>query len=155
MFLDAKILELYENIKFYDRYKSICENNRFESSLLEKQDRNRVLKLFRDLGYEPKYIAKESFYKVSSELNDYEFYYHIGLKYGIAEIIFGSLNKNNGSRYGGVCSRVCKLVKMSKGEDLNPIKPANFTNYEQLYLIIKESLSLYEDFKAAILELNP
>lgn len=155
MVLDVKILELYEKIKFYDRYKTICENNRFEDDLLEKQDKREVLKLFQNFGYESKYIAKESFYKISTELNGYKFYFHIGLKYGIIEIIFGSLSKTEDSRLGGVCSRICKLIKRSKGENPDPIKPPNFTNYEQLSEILKESLSLYEDFKKAVLELQP
>ena len=79
----------------------------------------------------------------------------MGLKYGIAEIIFGADHISSGTKIGGVPNRLCKLIAISKGEVHEPIKPPNFTNYEELGSILKESLSLYKDFKNEVLKIKP
>lgn len=155
MILENQILRLYDNINFYDRYESLSKKHRSKKVLLEKQDQNNVINLFNDLGYTAKYISKEKFYQIKEKSNDYEFYFHISLKYGISEIIFGVINQIKNVRIGGVSSRVCKLIKRSKGEIPEPIGPANFSSYEELTSILKESLSLYEDFKTEVLKLQP
>ncbi len=161
--ISDKLMAVYRTINYYDRYKQLSEKYNTEEECLEKTDKKNVLELFKKLGYTAKYKARERFYQVLEETNGVQFYFHVGLQYGLTEFIFGVLREEDengnkkGELIGGKISRVCSLIKLTETDDINVYKstrisPPRFRTYEELKSILEESLSLYEDLKQEILK---
>jgi len=153
MQLDKNIVRLYDNINYYNRYKILSDSYR-NGDGLEKQDKSKVIDIISELGYSAKYMSKEKFYRIFESPEEYEFYFHIALKYGLCEIIFGATHKKTEKHIGGVIHGVCKLIEISREEITEGyIKSPIFKDYEELKEILKEAFSLYEDFKAEVVKL--
>lgn len=155
MVLSKDQLAIFEKINFYDRYLSLGRKYQADNKL-EKQDKQKIFDLFSKLRYPAQYFKKENFYK-TEDISEgiYKFYFRVCLKYGVCEIIFGVQNQNTELNTGGVATRTCKLIKRARQEELvDTIRHPSFSNYEELESILKESLSLYEDFKTEVLKLQ-
>ena len=152
--LSEKMIFLYERINFYNRYKELSNSFRSDERL-KKVDKNLIIDFLEKLNYEVKYFTKEKFFQVKQSIDSYNFYYHLSPRNGLAEIILGTVDSKNNS-IGGVIHGTCKLIEISKKEQTDGyIKMPAFSSHEELELILKESLSLYEDFKTGVLELQP
>ncbi len=155
--MDSKIIQLYDSFGFSEKYKNIAVKYSVDrDSRLKKGDKKRVLEIFKKIGYEAKFDTKERFYKVRIIENQYDFYFHIDLKYGLFELITGVIDISSKEHLiGGVAASIYDdiLIEKQIHEDSMPLP--SIGTYEDLELILKESLSLYEDFKSAVLEMQP
>lgn len=145
--MNIKEYELYSNIKFTERYKSLSESFRSENELIYTNEE--VIKIIEELGYTAKFVKKNNFFKVEQIEFKIKFYLNISLKYSITELIIGAtdLQKDNFIT-GGPFGALYKDLKYKEGQETvdGIMKPA-FENYFQLKKILKIAFDIYEDFK--------
>ena len=148
--LSKKAMSVYGAINFYDRYKALSEDFGGDK-FLRKQDRSKVTKLLKELGYSAKYFTGEQFYQILEEDETYEYYFHLSVKYGVCELIFGATNKKTQEHVGDTAAGVCKDIELTKGQVIDGfIRGARFADYEVLTEILKRAFGIYEDFKEAV-----
>jgi hypothetical protein len=152
MELNSKEYQIYKNIDFVKRFESLSKNFQYEDRLDYANDE--VLNLIIKLGYKAKYIKSENFFKIEEKVNGIKFYLNTCLKYSNAELIIGATDISKDQFItGSVFSRLYKLIKFAEGVNLEEnIKMPKFRTYEDLEAILKESFSIYEDFKAELLK---
>lgn len=153
--ISKRELEIFEKINLYERHSNLSNQYNFEDTF-ENYSNEEAIRIVEDLGYSAKYRKKENFFQVIETINEMKFYFHFSLKYGIVEIIIYWECKNDKDIWGGgTFSRLCKLIKMSKNEELKEnVKYARFRNYEDLKNILKEYFLIYEDLKAEVLKVD-
>ncbi len=152
MQLDSLLRPVLRNINFEERYKNLSERYPFTNESYEKYSNEEVLSIFESLGYKVKFDKRENFFGNKEKVKGYDFTFNISLKYGLTELIW-SIRKNDKIMIlGGPWSVIIRLL--NDGKKSNIKKPC-FRNYEDLECILKESLSLYEDFKKEVLKLQP
>ena len=123
-------------------------------NLIEKVDKNTVLKIFEEIGYSAKYKTKEKFYQITEINQGKIFYFHTSLLRGRVELIFGLKEDFNGEHLGGQISGVCKRIELNKGIHSDGyLRYSTFNSYDELKSILSLSLQLYEDLKEEILKL--
>ncbi|CAL2107145.1 conserved hypothetical protein [Tenacibaculum sp. 190524A02b] len=156
--LNERQMNFYDSLNYYDRCVALSKKYHKEEDGLEKTDKTQVINLIEALDYKAKYKRKENFYQILDEKNDIKFYFHFSLKYGLVEVIFGTLREtdNNGEKIGdeigGLIGNVCGLIKYTESNDIEiykqtRIKKPVFQNYDELKIILQDYLSFYEDFK--------
>lgn len=149
MSLDIKILAIYDNIDYYNRLIDLCKSYKTENHL-EKTDKNKVLKIFSDFGYlKTKYKTNEKFYQIKECIENLEFYFHVSLRYGVFELMFGVIQVSPKEHLaGGAFGRVLKQIRSNKDNLLElPDNRPSFSSYNELKEILESALNLYEDFK--------
>lgn len=154
MQLNEKLKNILLDINFEQSYKLISEKNLLidgENSF-ENYSNNEVLSIFKSLGYLPKFKKRENFFENKERLENYEFIFNISLKYGLVELIWALKKDNELLDLGGPWSVIIRLLNDGVR---TKIKKPSFKNYKDLESILKDSLSLYEDFKSAVLEMQP
>jgi hypothetical protein len=144
-------IEIYKNINFYNRYKSISNSNQFENTF-ENFSKEEVLNIIKKIGYIAKYYKKGNFFEIKEVIKEVKFYFNINLKYGLVELIIGATNvKTNSFIMGGVFGHISDEIKQSqKTNNEEKIYLPSFRNYDDLELILKDAFSIYEDFKNEI-----
>ncbi len=155
--MNSELIQLYDDFGFIEKYKNIATRHiTNRDSRLKKSDKKRVLEIFEKMGYKAKYDNKERFYKVRIIESKYDFYFHIDIKYGLFELLIGVIDANSkkhliGGGVAGIYDDI--LVAKQINEERMPLP--SIGSYEDLESILKESLSLYEDFKKEVLKLKP
>ena len=155
MELSKKELEIFEKINLYDRYRDINNLYRFEETF-ENYSNDEVIKIVKELGYTAKYRKKENFFQIIETTSKIKFYFHFSLKYGLVEIIiYWEYKKNKDVWGGGDFAGLCKLIEISRGEEMEGyIRKPCFRNYEDLKNILREYFLIYEDFKTEVLKVD-
>lgn len=153
-------LRLYSNINYYDRYKKLSQSFRKKEDALQEINNDKVIQIIENKGYKVRYNSKESFFKINENINEHNFYFHVSLKRGLVEFIFGLLRKSDesgmkiGDQIGGTISRTCKLIEINKGIESNGyIEYPVFSDYNELKEILQEGLSLFEDLKSETIKI--
>ncbi|TJY37939.1 hypothetical protein [Pontimicrobium aquaticum] len=153
MKLLPEIKLILENIKFENTYRTISKNYSVDKEeMLENHSIEKVLSIFKSLNYSFKYNKKEKFYGLNQSVEDYLFTFNISLRYGIVEFIWALRKNGELITLGGPWAFIIRLL--NNGDKAN-IKKPSFSNYEDLESILKEGLSLYEDFKLEVLKIEP
>lgn len=152
MELNSKEYGIYKNINFIVRYETLSNSFQFEDRLDYTNDN--VLNLLNVLGYKAKYVKSNNFFKIEERINGLKFYLNICLKYSNAELIIGAVDiVSDHFITGSVFGRLYKLIKYAEGIDLQEnIRDPKFRTYEDLEAILKETFSIYEDFKKELLK---
>ena len=155
MELSKKELEIFEKINLYDRYRDINNLYRFEETF-ENYSNDEVIKIVKELGYTAKYRKKENFFQIIETTSKIKFYFHFSLKYGLVEIIiYWEYKKNKDIWGGGDFAGLCKLIEISRGEEMEGyIRKPCFRNYEDLKNILREYFLIYEDLKTEVLKVD-
>lgn len=148
--LSEEAVAKFNSINLLERFKAISEAFQTDTPL-ENYSIDKVLELFENLGYGFKYDKKESFFGLKSLEDGYDFRFNLVLKYGIVETIIWAKNIETEEQYGGVFSRLMKLIQKSNGvKEIARIGYPRFSNYEDLEKIVRELMLIYEDFKAVL-----
>ncbi|WP_111307777.1 hypothetical protein [Confluentibacter sediminis] len=157
MAIENNMIKLYDDIDFCSRYKDIATKYKVENrdNRLKKIDKKKVLEIFDSLGYEAIFNTKESFYKVRIIKFEYDFYFHVDIRSGLYELIFGVICKDSKKHIGGVIADVYDDILRVKQIEEESMSLPSFSNYEELESMLKESLSLFVDFKVGVLKLKP
>lgn len=146
-------IKIYESMNFYNRYERLSKRYQLENCF-ENYANDKVIALYEELGYKAKHIKNNNFFKIEEKIDNIKFYFHTCLKYGNAELIMGASDiKNDVFLIGGTFAGIMKEIEISKNAYKDGyIRYPKFSNYEDLYEILKTSLSIYEDFKAEVLK---
>lgn len=149
-----KQLRIYENINFCSRYENLSKKNQFENTF-ENYSNDEVVRIIEKIGHRAKFIKNGNFFKIEEKAFGIKFYFHINLKYGFTELIIGATNIELdefilGGPFGGIFK---DIAYVKDGEEKSVRKP-KFSTYEELQEILKEALSIYEDFKVEFLKQN-
>lgn len=153
MDLTIKEYILLNKIKFDVRYKELSKKNQFELTF-ENYSNEEIIKIIDNLGYKSKYYKSGNFFKIEEKISDVLFYLNISLKYGLTEFIIGGTKITTKQFiYGGTFGNIFKDMNyfIDKVENDTVSKPS-FRNYDDLQIILKEALSIYEDFKYEFLK---
>ena len=149
-------VKIFSNINFYERFKSLSDETRKNDERLEKVEKKVVLNILEDLGCESNFVSKGQFYRIVDTVNNWDFNLHLGLKYGVVEVILGCKNNSSNLVFGGPASLICESIEYSKGiKSDGLVKKPSFDTYEILREIFKEVISLYEDMKGETLINHP
>jgi len=99
---------------------------------------------------------KENFFQIIETTSKIKFYFHFSLKYGLVEIIiYWEYKKNKDVWGGGDFAGLCKLIEISRGEEMEGyIRKPCFRNYEDLKNILREYFLIYEDLKTEVLKVD-
>ncbi|WP_347921812.1 hypothetical protein [Pontimicrobium sp. SW4] len=144
---------ILENIKFENLYRNISEKySASKEETLESYSNEKVLSIFTSLSYSFIYNKKEKFYGLNQSIGDYLFTFNISLRYGLVEFIWVLRKNGELITLGGPWAFIIRLLNNG---DKTDIKKPSFSNYEDLESILKEGLSLYEDFKSEVLKIKP
>ena len=147
-----KIRQILENVKFEDSYRNISEKYSVDrDETFENHSYEKVLLILKSLDYNFKYNKRERFYELNQSINDYEFTFNISLKYGLVEFIWALRKNKELITLGGPWAFIIRLLNHGKKTD---IKKPSFKNYDALESILKESLSIYEEFKSEVISLK-
>lgn len=139
---------LYRNIDFYNRYNCFREKYKDVEPNLEKYEVNLVLNIFKNIGYDNvRFMKSGSFFKIKEKQKPYEFYFHVSLKYGVCELIIGGENLLTKTFVGSVFGGIMRDILKFEGKEEKRFPLPGYRNYYDLKIILKESLSIYEDFK--------
>ena len=155
MELSKKELEIFEKINLYERHSNISNQYRFEETF-ENYSNEKVIEIVKELGYTAKYRRKENFFQIIETTSKIKFYFHFSLKYGLVEIIiYWEYKKNKDVWGGGDFAGLCKLIEISRGEEMEGyIRKPCFRNYEDLKNILREYFLIYEDLKTEVLKVD-
>lgn len=154
MYLSEQAKKLYEKICLYNRFESLSKKFPVDLDTLEKYSIEEAKSIIENLGYTVRFIKKETFFKVEQVLGDYEFHYHISLKWGHVELIIGGKNTKSGISEGSVFGDICQRIDLEMGVSNPPlIKKPGFRNYDELTEILKEAFDIYEDFKTEFMKI--
>ena len=155
MELSKKDLEIYEKINLYKRHYTLSVQNNYESTF-ENYSNEKVIEIVKELGYTAKYRKKENFFQIIETTSKIKFYFHFSLKYGLVEIIiYWEYKKNKDIWGGGDFAGLCKLIEISRGEEMEGyIRKPCFRNYEDLKNILREYFLIYEDLKTEVLKVD-
>lgn len=136
-----------KRIQLYERYKKLCAEYSTKD-YLETQDKKKVLTILKELGYSSKYVTGERFFQIKEVKSEFEFYFHLSLRYGVTDIIFGGTYLESDYYLGGPVHHLWKVLHSERGGDYDEtlVKPA-FSNYNELREILNKAFKLYEDFK--------
>ncbi len=148
MTTDSRIINVFQKINFLNRYSELFNETEFKDRL-KKVDKTEVLNLFKKLGIDNvKYKSGENFYQIKEQSDMLEFYFHISIKGGIYELIFGVFQLSPkqhlaGGSAGSIYDEIVRFEKL----DVERVKTPIFSTKEQLKEMLDKSLSIYEDFK--------
>lgn len=151
--MNNKEYEIYKKISFIERYEKLSV--KFHSENEFKYSNEEVIKIIAKIGYSILYVKKYNFFKFEEKIENYKFYFHFSLKYGLAELIIGTTNlKTDIFITGGSFGNLYEDVKyFETKKELKVYKPS-FKNYQDLEEILKEAFSIYEDFKTEVLKIE-
>ncbi len=143
------IVAEYMKIDFVNRYKNLCiKYNDYNNSLRGNQTEI-YSSVFCELGYNVKYFKRETFYKFEEKLEDYRFVLQFVLKDGLVEaMIYPEINNTfcvPDGRFDFVAKEIDNSFERRK------YTLPNYSNKEELELILKEIFSIYEDLKTELI----
>ncbi len=145
-FLNSLESSIYESINFISRYHNLYSKYNNWDSRVSKIDKKEVQSILGIYNYSFKYIDGTYYFKEFIE----SFIFHVGIQVkGGVPILTINIEKDNifFPFKGGNITRAYKLLN-----NLETALIVTFINYEQLGEIIKEYLSIYEDFKIMFLK---
>ncbi len=144
---------------FCDRLEAISKDfgDQPGRETLEGTKKTVVFDIFDELGYKPKYYHSENFYQLMGVTNGYEFYYHMSCKYGVVEQFFGVTNESTQEHFGTLEHGLCRdgYTEIHGHKIRNSIPYPRFHDLIELLNILKRGLSIYEDFKKAVIDQRP
>lgn len=149
--LTDKSLEIFNEINLFERFKTISLS--YQNEPMSDYSNEKVNDILESTGIDFKYFKSEGFYGVKFLEKGYDIRFNLSFKYGIVEPIMWAKNTDTKEQFGGVFSRLIKLIqKLNNEENIIKIMYPKFSNYEELKLIIFEFKSIFEDFKKELLK---
>lgn len=146
LLLNEFATQVFTKIHLAERYSKLCDLFSDFDGRLSRVDRKEIIKLLRPYMYSFKYIDN-SYYFIEN-FNEVTFHIKLKVKGGTTHIVFNV--EESGEFYdfrGGDIARIHYLLL-----DLERGRLVCFTNYQELGIILKEYLEIYEDFKKEIIK---
>ena len=148
--------ELFERINFAGRFEALSRQHpiRPDLDLLMILDFDLTKEILESFGYKIRYFRGERFFRAEEKQDGYTFGFNIALDYGSAELIWDTeCNKKLVREVSDVWKGLYELLMNVPWEQV-PRYPF-FGDYDELEAVLRESFSLWEDFKREFLAEYP
>ena len=148
--------ELFERINFAGRFEALSRQHpiRPDLDLLMILDFDLTKEILESFGYKIRYFRGERFFRAEEKRDGYTFGFNIALDYGSAELIWDTeCNKKLVREVSDVWMGLYELLMNVPWEQV-PRYPF-FGDYDELEAVLRESFSLWEDFKRELLAEYP
>ena len=148
--------ELFERINFARRFEALSRQHpiRPDLDLLMILDFDLTKEILESFGYKIRYFRSERFFRAEEKRDGYTFGFNIALDYGSAELIWDTeYNKKLVREVSDVWMGLYELLMNVPWEQV-PRYPF-FGDYDELEAVLRESFSLWEDFKREFLAEYP
>ena len=148
--------ELFERINFARRFEALSRQHpiRPDLDLLMILDFDLTKEILESFGYKIRYFRSERFFRAEEKRDGYTFGFNIALDYGSAELIWDTeCNKKLVREVSDVWMGLYELLMNVPWEQV-PLYPF-FGDYDELEAVLRESFSLWEDFKREFLAEYP
>lgn len=148
--------ELFERINFAGRFEALSRQHpiRPDLDLLMILDFDLIKEILESFGYKIRYFRGERFFRAEEKRDGYTFGFNIALDYGSAELIWDTeCNKKLVREVSDVWMGLYELLMNVPWEQV-PRYPF-FGDYDELEAVLRESFSLWEDFKREFLAEYP
>ena len=144
--------ELFERINFAGRFEALSRQHpiRPDLDLLMILDFDLTKEILESFGYKIRYFRSERFFRAEEKRDGYTFGFNIALNNGRAELIWDTeYNKKLVREVSDVWKGLYELLMNVPWEQV-PRYPF-FGDYDELEAVLRESFSLWEDFKREFL----
>ena len=148
--------ELFERINFARRFEALSRQHpiRPDLDLLMILDFDLTKEILESFGYKIRYFRSERFFRAEEKRDGYTFGFNIALDYGSAELIWDTeCNRKLVREVSDVWMGLYELL-MNVPREQVPLYPF-FGDYDELEAVLRESFSLWEDFKREFLAEYP
>lgn len=154
MELHQEIENALIKIKFVEKYTNISEESIIKynetATKVNKVEPQQIIQLLEGLGIHAEFIKKERFFKTTDIRNkNYLFRMHFAFNYDFVECIW-VVQKNNNMLLG---SPLGVLPRLLVSPDFR-IKPPKYSNYEDIQVIVKQLLNLFNEFQCALVDVE-
>ena len=148
--------ELFERINFAGRFEALSRQHPIRPDLdrLMILDFDLTKEILESFGYKIRYFRSERFFRAEEKRDGYTFGFNIALNNGRAELIWDTeYNKKLVREVTYTWRFICDLL-MNVPREQVPLYPF-FGDYDELEAVLRESFSLWEDFKREFLAEYP
>ena len=147
---------ILNKINFAGRFEALSRQHpiRPDLDLLMILDFDLTKEILESFGYKIRYFRGERFFRAEEKRDGYTFGFNIALDYGSAELIWDTeCNKKLVREVSDVWMGLYELLMNVPWEQV-PRYPF-FGDYDELEAVLRESFSLWEDFKREFLAEYP
>lgn len=150
--LEKIYYESFRNIDFINRYKKIMDaHNHPLDDILARMEKTIIKNTFKEIGYDFKISSPGQFYEFYETINDYSFKISIKISGGMITTyiyiyVYGDIVKIDYTNF----AFIYRILKNNMEEVTNAPK---FKNFNELLIILKDLISIYENFKIEFLKL--
>ncbi len=147
---------ILNKINFAGRFEALSRQHpiRPDLDLLMILDFDLTKEILESFGYKIRYFRSERFFRAEEKRDGYTFGFNIALDYGSAELIWDTeCNKRLVREVSDVWMGLYELLMNVPWEQV-PRYPF-FGDYDELEAVLRESFSLWEDFKREFLAEYP
>ena len=148
--------ELFERINFAGRFEALSRQHpiRPDLDLLMILDFDLTKEILESFGYKIRYFRGERFFQATEKRDGYEFKFNIALEYGQVELIWAVFRDKKLVRPLSRIWMGLYGLLMNVPREQVPLYPF-FGDYDELEAVLRESFSLWEDFKRVFLAEYP
>ena len=154
--LSSRDRMILNKINFAGRFEALSRQHpiRPDLDLLMILDFDLTKEILESFGYKIRYFRGERFFRAEEKRDGYTFGFNIALDYGSAELIWDTeCNKKLVREVSDVWMGLYELLMNVPWEQV-PRYPF-FGDYDELEAVLRESFSLWEDFKREFLAEYP
>ena len=154
--LSSRDRMILNKINFAGRFEALSRQHpiRPDLDLLMILDFDLTKEILESFGYKIRYFRSERFFRAEEKRDGYTFGFNIALDYGSAELIWDTeCNKKLVREVSDVWMGLYELLMNVPWEQV-PRYPF-FGDYDELEAVLRESFSLWEDFKREFLAEYP
>ena len=148
--------ELFERINFAGRFEALSRQHPIRPDLdrLMILDFDLTKEILESFGYKIRYFRGERFFQATEKRDGYEFKFNIALEYGQVELIWAVFRDKKLVRPLSRIWMGLYGLLMNVPREQVPLYPF-FGDYDELEAVLRESFSLWEDFKREFLAEYP
>lgn len=147
MIVNYELVPVLNNINFSNRFIELSDKYKdFENRLMDEDFEN-VQNVILSFEYNFRFSKSENFFKLIENVSFYRIQFNVSTLRGIVEFVWGVEKNGERLKMGG---SICGAVEFLTNQEFTS-KPV-YRSYEDLKVILKEALIIYEDFKAELIK---
>ena len=154
--LSSRDRMILNKINFAGRFEALSRQHpiRPDLDLLMILDFDLTKEILESFGYKIRYFRGERFFQATEKRDGYEFKFNIALEYGQVELIWAVFRDKKLVRPLSRIWMGLYGLLMNVPREQVPLYPF-FGDYDELEAVLRESFSLWEDFKREFLAEYP
>lgn len=147
---EQQVYRAFDNINFSERYKTIFKKYNDFENMMTRMDKSKNIATFKELGYDFKIFSPGQYYNFEEQIEDVRFKLSLRINKGfITEYIYLYIdNEKVNISHNNFAFLYRHLIKNMEAESTALV----FKDFNELKSVLKELLSIYEDFKVEFLK---